>query len=62
MDEYRMDRDYFDDSQTAVIQKILRLAIDHESCGLSESEIRILSALLAQYTKPKRETMKREMI
>lgn len=52
VDGYRMERSYFNDSQSAVLQKVLEQAKSGEACQLSEGDIYVLTILLAEYTKP----------
>lgn len=49
---YDMNRMYFEDSERAVICKLLESVECGTSCDLTPSEIAILRKIIADYTKP----------
>lgn len=52
VDGYRLERSYFNDSQAAVIQKVLEQIRTGEGVSLTDTDIYTLTILLAEYTKP----------
>ena len=52
MEHYRMERGYFKQSETALLQKLLGCAETQTACNLSGEETSELKRLIDNYTKP----------
>ncbi len=52
IDTYHVNRIYFKDSESAVLQKLLRWAQQDDRCGLTAEEIVILKRLITDHTRP----------
>lgn len=53
MEGYSLSRMYMSDNESLLLHKIYVMAQNHDKCNLSTDELKLLSNIVSNYTKPR---------